>query len=199
MRPVERSEILPVGEYERVRDAFRARVIAEKKLRRVALGPRMTCVFENRDTVMLQVQEMLRTERITREAAIAHELETYNELVPADGELSATLMIEIDDKAARDAFLVAARGIERAFTLGVAPLFAAGRTSAARDLEDRASAVMYVRFALPDGLAAKLRAVAAGGPASEAPLVLAVDHAAYRAEVTLPAATVASLAEDVAS
>ncbi len=199
MRPVERREILPLGEYERVRDAFRARVIAEKKLRRVALGPRMTCVFENRDTVMLQVQEMLRTERITREAAIAHELETYNELVPADGELSATLMIEIDDKSERDAFLVAARGIERAFTLGVAPLLSAGRTSAARDLEDRASAVLYVRFALPDALAAKLRAVAAGAPASDVPLILAVDHAAYRAEVALPAATVASLAEDLAS
>ena len=55
-------------------------------------------VFENHDTVLLQIQEMLRTERITAEAGILHELETYNELVPGPGELSATLFVEIADR-----------------------------------------------------------------------------------------------------
>src|SRR5690349_291735 len=65
MKPVERTEILDLGSYERVREHFQRRVIAEKRARRVALGPNMTVLFENHDTVLLQIQEMLRTERIT--------------------------------------------------------------------------------------------------------------------------------------
>ncbi len=80
-RHVERSEVLPLGEYEAVREPFRARVIEEKKRRRVKLGDRVTVLFESHDTVLLQVQEMLRTERISRENAVAHEIETYNALL----------------------------------------------------------------------------------------------------------------------
>src|ERR1700733_11761094 len=99
MRPIERGEILGLAEYEQVRERFRTRVIEQKKRRRVQVGPKTSAVFENRDTVLLQIQEMLRTERITRPAAVQHELDTYNELVPAADELSCTLMIEIPDRA----------------------------------------------------------------------------------------------------
>src|SRR6516225_6933883 len=113
MKLVERGEILGLAEYEAVRERFRARVIAEKKLRRVQLGARATAVFENHDTMLLQIQEMLRTERITRPAAVQHEIDTYNELVPGPDELSCTLMIEIVDKAERDAFLQSVLGFEK--------------------------------------------------------------------------------------
>src|SRR5215475_7417669 len=112
MKPVELGEILGLGEFEAVRDRFRARVIDEKKRRRVRLGDRASCVFENHDTVLWQIQEMLRTERITKKSAVMHEIETYNELIPGANELSATLMIEIEDKAARDDFLAKARRME---------------------------------------------------------------------------------------
>src|SRR5690242_11995154 len=106
MRPIERSEILPIGEYETIRDRFRGRVIEEKRRRRVVLGERMSAVFENRDTVLLQIQEMLRTERISSPSGIEHEIETYNELLPGPGQLSVTLFVEIPDKAERDRTLV---------------------------------------------------------------------------------------------
>src|SRR5580698_3570906 len=99
MKPIDREEILPLAEYERVREPFRSRIIAEKKRRRIQVGPKATAVFENRDTVLLQIQEMLRTERITRPAAVAHEIETYNEMIPGPDELSCTVMIEIIEKA----------------------------------------------------------------------------------------------------
>src|SRR3974390_3479199 len=105
MKRIERGEILGLAEYEQVRERFRARVVAEKKARRVQLGPVVSVLFENHDTVLLQIQEMLRTERITKPAAIQHEIDTYNELVPGPDELSCTLMIEIPEKAERDAFL----------------------------------------------------------------------------------------------
>src|SRR5688572_24580768 len=112
MRPIDRSEILPIGEYETIRERFRARVIAEKRPRRVRIGEHLSAVFENRDSVMLQIQEMLRTERITSEPGILHEIETYNELLPGKDELSLTLFVEIPAKELRDKMLVELAGLE---------------------------------------------------------------------------------------
>jgi hypothetical protein len=190
MKPVDRSEILSLGEYESIRDRFRARVIEEKKGRRVKLGDRATCVFENHDTVLMQIQEMLRTERITRDAAVQHEIDTYNELIPPPGGLSATIMIEIDDPAARDAFLVAARGLEAHVALLCGGERVPATWDKAREHPDRLSAVLYLKF--PLGEAAR-RAIAG----RKDPVAVVVDHPAYAARAELPAAMVMSLAEDL--
>src|SRR5687768_5717130 len=115
MKPVQRAELLDLGAYEQVRPHFMARVIEQKRARYVSLGSNMTVLFENHDTVLLQIQEMLRTERITAEKAIAHELETYNELVPGDGELSATIFIEYPERDERERMLVELAGIDDKF------------------------------------------------------------------------------------
>src|SRR6187402_344807 len=101
MNPVDRSELLGLAAYEQIRERFRQRVIGLKKRRRIEVGRHMSLVFENHDTVLLQVQEMLRTERISDERAIEHELSTYNELIPAPGGVSCTLFIEYDDPKLR--------------------------------------------------------------------------------------------------
>lgn len=193
MRNVERNEILRIGDYEAVRPQFRARVIAEKKQRRVRIGERVSAVFETHDSVLLQIQEMLRTERITREQAIQHEIETYNELVPSQDELSLTAMIEVDDKAERDRFLVAAKGIEQAFYVEVDGERYRGKVNPARLLDDRASAVIYVKFTLPTAVADRLRK----GNGSTPAVAVGVDHAAYAARETLPADVTASIAADL--
>jgi len=192
MKRVERSEILDLGEYEKIREHFRRRVTEEKKARRVAVGPHLTFLFENHDTVLLQIQEMLRTERITREAAVAHEIETYNELLGAPGELGVTVMIEIAEPAERDAFLVRAKGIERHLVLRVAGQDVRARWDDARVLPDQASAVMYVKFAPGDAALSALRT-------GEATVELVVDHPEAAATATLSRLTTKALAEDVAS
>ncbi|HEY1958457.1 MAG TPA: DUF3501 family protein [Polyangiaceae bacterium] len=189
MKPIQRNEILGLGEYEAIRPHFRARVIEEKKQRRVALGPRATALFENRDTVLLQIQEMLRTERITRDAGIQHEIDTYNAFVPGARELSCTVMIEIDEKEEREKLLLEARGIEDAFTVTCGGETCAGKTTPDRLLPDRASAVIYLKFALGERAVAALKK----GETAE----LAVEHAAYRARVVLPPALVRALGEDL--
>ena len=194
MKPVDRSEILGLGEYEAIRDRFRARVIEDKKARRVKLGPKATCVFENRDTVLLQIQEMLRTERITRAAAVDHEIATYNELLPGERELSATVMIEIDDKSEREAFLDAARGMEKSFALVVDGERMGATWDAARVDPTHLSAVLYFKFPLTERAAAYLRS----SPGEGAKVELVVEHAAYTARAALPPPTVASVAEDLA-
>ncbi len=195
MRPIQRNEILGLGEYEAIRPQFRARVIAEKKLRRTALGDRASALFENRDTVLMQIQEMLRTERITGEAAIAHEIETYNELMPGDAELSCTVMLEIDDKPERDTFLVAARGIEDRFTVVVDGERFAGKTTPERVLPDQASAILYLKFPLSEAAVRAIQDAAKGG---EHAVELRVDHPVYSASVALPPPLLASVARDFA-
>ncbi len=102
MKRVERSEILDYATYEDGRENFRAEVIKIKAPRRVHIGDYFTLLFENHTTVRYQIQEMLRAERIVREADILHEIETYNELLGKEGELGCTLLIEIEDPAVRN-------------------------------------------------------------------------------------------------
>ena len=107
------ADVLDLRAYERVREDYRARVIARKRLRRVGLGPIMTLVFECLDTVRFQVQEMARVEKIISDEAIQVELDIYNRLLPAEGELSATLFIELTSEDALRGWLPRLVGIER--------------------------------------------------------------------------------------
>ncbi|HEY7135449.1 MAG TPA: DUF3501 family protein [Acidimicrobiia bacterium] len=100
--------------YERERAEFRARIIAMKKRRRIQLGPLLTLTFENTDTMRFQVQEMARVERMLTDEQIQHEVDTYNELIPGPGQLSATLFIEIDDTPKLYEWLPKLVGIQRA-------------------------------------------------------------------------------------
>ncbi len=193
MKLVDRGEILGLAEYETVRDQFRGRIIAEKKLRRVHLGPKASAVFENHDTMLMQIQEMLRTERITRPAAVQHEIDTYNEIVPGGDELSITLMIEIADKLERDAFLRDALGFERHVWLVAGDHRVQARALDRGTPEGRTTAVHYLKFKLPPAVANALRA---GGPGAP-PLSLEVDHPVYAARATLPRETALQVAEDL--
>jgi hypothetical protein len=102
VKHVRRDEILPLDVYERSRDEIRRGVLEAKRLRRVTAGGVLTFLFENTATMRYQIQEMCRAEGLRREEEIAHELETYNELLGARGELGASLLIEVADAAERD-------------------------------------------------------------------------------------------------
>jgi len=199
MKPVDRAEILGIADYETIRDRFRARVIEEKKARRAFLGDRASCLFENHDTVLLQIQEMLRTERITREASILHEIETYNELIPKDHELSATILVEIEDKEARDKFLVDAAGLERTFEVRIDGVVCAGKVDPRGVDATKTTAVHYVKFNLVAAAEQRLRDVLAKkANAADVVVELASTHPAYTQAVRLPPMLVQSLAEDLA-
>jgi hypothetical protein len=190
MKRVARDELLELGAYEQIREHFRARMVAEKRARYVPLGANMTVLFENHDTVLLQIQEMLRTERITQEAAIQHELATYNELVPAPGELSATVFIEYPDAAERERMMVRLAGIEDKFYLAAAGERAQLVPDTRGTDASRTMAVHYVKFVLPERVAS---AILHGDSA----VFLGVEHPSYFAETELLPATVASLRSDL--
>ena len=89
------DDIADLRAYERDRDDYRRRVIELKRRRRVAVGPIVSLVFENRETMRSQIQEMARAERMVTDEQIQKELDVYNALIPEPGELSATLFIEL--------------------------------------------------------------------------------------------------------
>jgi hypothetical protein len=189
VKPVARSELLDLGAYEQVREHFRARVLKVKEPRRIALGPNMTVLFENRDSVLFQIQEMLRTERITNEKAILHELETYNELIPGDAELSATLFVEYPDRDERERMLVALAGVEDDFYVVAGDERCAVSPDRRGTDASRTMAVQYVKFPLgPAALAAVREA--------RGPVLIGVAHPAYTAEVELTRETLKSLRDD---
>jgi hypothetical protein len=190
MKKIERSELLELGAYEQIRDRFRARVIAEKKRRRLEVGDHISVLFENRDTVLHQIQEMLRTERITAEAAIQHEIETYNQLIPSQGQLSATFFIEYTEAEERDRMLVELAGIESAIWFEAGGERAAIEGEKRGDRTDRTTAVHYTRIPLGQRALAALRD-------RRGPVKIGITHPKYTAEAVLSDDTLAALSEDL--
>jgi hypothetical protein len=197
MRKVERTEIKDLVAYEKAREAMRARVIEVKKHRRVAVGPNITILFENRETVLFQIQEMVRTERIVDDGRIQEEVDVYNALVPDHGELSATLFIEIPElvRMSQDEVRETVnrfQGLDRdSVWLQVDGLRVPARFESGHSKEEKMAAVHYVRFALPEAARATL-----GEAAADVRVV--VEHPHYRAEAALAAETRQSLRKDLA-
>lgn len=102
MKTVRREDLVDYVTYQERRESERSRAMAVKDLRRIHVGPHLTFLFENADTMRYQIQEMMLAERMVRDSEIGHELETYNEVLGGPGELGATLLIEIESPAERD-------------------------------------------------------------------------------------------------
>jgi len=149
MRKIVPADIRATADYELDRANVRARLLEIKRDRRVAVGPNMTVLFENRDTMIYQVQEMMRVEKITDPAAIKHEIDTYNELVPGEDALTATILLEYDDPEQRDDRLKALRGLEDHVRMNIEGLEPVAAEFDLRQMSPhRISSVHYVRFEL---------------------------------------------------
>ena len=192
MKPIDVSEVLNLYEYEKVRARMRDHVIELKRRRRVPVGRYLSFVFENRDTVLFQIQEMCRVERIVDPARIAEEVEVYNSLLPVPGGLSATMMIEIEHKAQIQPVLDKLMGIDARdyvrMQVGsdvVTGVFESGHSDAERG---KLSAVHFVRFPLSKAARRAFRT---------ADVWLIVDHPNEHARARLTDETKPSLAEDL--
>jgi len=182
MMALTQQDILSHAEYEKDRAAYRQRIIALKKRRRIALGDLITLVFENRETVLFQIQEMIRTERIFDSDKIQEEIEVYNSLLPDTNELSATLFIEITDSERIQELLDSFQELDRPGTVAIQ----IGEESIEADFEaghskeDKISAVHFVRFKTTESFRQQL------GNA-DIPGHLTVSHPHYQARVEVPA------------
>lgn len=187
MNPVELSEIKTIADYEIARQMLRPTMMALKDRRRIRAGNHMTFLFENRETVLYQIQEMIRIERTVEPAAIRHEVDTYNELIPFRGELSATLLIEYDSPEERQVALHDLVGLEHHVWIAVADQPPAQARFDTRQIStDRLSSVQYVKFPLTPE---QRRRWSQGAR-------VVIDHPKYAAEAALTGEQLEELAHD---
>ena len=191
MNKVAPSEILDIAQYEKARDEFRRRIIGLKKNRRLPVGPMVTFVFENHDTILFQIQEMMRAERIVDDDAIRREIDTYNQLLPDENELAATMLIELPDAARIRDEITKFHGVNtgEATYVRVGDERAPGVFDAGQSDDRRISAVQYVRFRFSD---AQREAFVTGAN----PARLVIDHPNYRHEALTSVAVREELAKD---
>jgi hypothetical protein len=192
MRKVSLEDLAGPQRYGEMRDVFRRRIIELKRHRRVSVGDRVTLVFENFDTVLFQTQEMLHVERITDLDRVREELDVYNELLPGENELSATLLIEITDQPRIAEELRRLIGLDEHVALRVGERTFPAQFEPGRSTEEKMSAVQYVRFQLSPEAVAEF---VAGG----VPVEVTVDHPNYRAVTALDPGQRASLAADLSA
>lgn len=188
LRLVQRADIVDFMTYEDTRDRTRPVALAAKERRRVRLGEHLTFAFENHETLRYQIQEVMRVERLVREADVLAEIDNYNRLLGEPGDLGCVLMIGIADAVERRTLLEQWRQrllVEHLYVrLGdgsvVRPQFDESQIG-----DDRLSAVQFLRFPVR------------GRP----PAAIGVDQAAsaplLESEVQLTADQVAALADDL--
>ncbi len=180
MKPIEFHELKNIIEYEKIRQEFRNKIIGMKNIRRLKVGDSVTMTFENRYTVAFQIQEMMRVERMVEDEKIKSEVETYNELIPGDNELSATLFVEVDEQSRIKPVLDSLVGMNKDSVFlkignkAIPAVFEEGHAT-----DDRISAVQYVRFRFSPEETEAFADCAV-------PIYMSIKHKNYNADVPIP-------------
>ncbi len=188
MKKLDESDLQPIEDYEKRRVVFRQHIIELKQARRVLIGSNVSVVFENRQTALFQIQEMLRAERITEPDLVKEELETYNELIPDANELRATLFIELPDQDTIEQDLPKFIGVEEQLSLRFGPHTIEAEAEPGRSTEEKTATVHYLKFHFSDEQVALF---------GTTPGQLVINHPNYQAKAELSEATLQSLARDL--
>jgi hypothetical protein len=193
MDKLTREDLYSLEDYSERRSNFRAQVMSHKRPRRLALGDHAAFYFEDRLTMLYQVQEMLRAERIFERAGIEEELQAYNPLIPDGCNWKATFMLEYREVAKRQRELARLRGIEDRCWVRVGgedKVYAIADEDLNRENEDKTSSVHFLRFELTPQMAAAAKA--------GAPIAAGIDHSGYTTTVDpIPESSRASLVADL--
>ena len=193
MNPITLQDLMTLEGYDKARHSFRQAVMARKKSRLAPIGPDVVLSFEDRTTILYQIQEMLRVERIFIRAGIQEELDAYNPLIPDGSNWKATMMIQIPDVATRREALTRLVGIENFCWVqveGHERVFAIADEDMERSTEEKTSAVHFLRFELPS---AARDGVQGGGR-----ITMGIDHPFYRHSLDpLPVPLSDSLRDDL--
>jgi len=189
---ITRDDLMSLEVYAEKRGEFRQRVLEHKKHRQIALGPNATLYFEDRLTLLYQIQEMLRIEKVFEADGINEELEAYNPLIPSGRNFKATFMIEYPDPVVRAAQLEKMVGVEDLVWMQVGEhdrVWAIADEDLERSTAEKTSAVHFLRFELSDEMAQALK--------EGAELHAGVQHPVYQYDLTVEDETRASLLNDL--
>ena len=191
-REITRDDLMSLEQYAEQREEFRQQVLAHKKHRQVALGPNATLYFEDRLTLLYQIQEMLRIEKVFEADGINEELEAYNPLIPTGRNFKATFMIEYANATVRAAQLEKMVNIEDLVWMQVGEhdkVWSIADEDLERSNETKTSAVHFLRFQISDTMAQDLKA--------GADWLIGVHHAVYTYHILVEGDTRSSLLNDL--
>ena len=189
---ITRDDLMSLEQYAVKRDQFRQQVLAHKKNRQLALGPNTTVYFEDRLTLLYQIQEMLRIEKVFEAEGINEELEAYNPMIPSGRNFKATYMIEYPDALIRAAQLEKMVGIEDLLWMQIGErdkIWAIADEDLERSTENKTSAVHFLRFEIDDASAQALK----DGEC----WVVGVQHPVYTYQLEVEGETRRSLIKDL--
>ena len=193
MNPITLQDLMTLEGYDKARHSFRQAVMARKENRLAPIGPDVVLSFEDRTTILYQIQEMLRVERIFKPVGIREELDAYNPLIPDGSNWKATMMIQIPDVATRRQALTRLVGIESLCWVRVEDhdrVYAIADEDMERTTEDKTSAVHFLRFELPP--------VACDDAQGSGRITMGIDHPSYRYSLDpVPVSVVDSLRDDL--
>jgi hypothetical protein len=185
------SDLMGLEEYSAARKELRASNVLLKKQRRMFVGPYATVFFESFETMVMQIQEMLFTEKGGDEQ-LADELAAYNPMVPNGSELTATLMFEIPEENQRREILAELGGVEDKvmIVVGDERIAAVPEGDIERSTaEGKASAVHFLHFPFTETQIAAFR-----DPAVK--VMLEIAHPHYGHLSVIPPETRAVLGKD---
>jgi Protein of unknown function (DUF3501). len=142
------DDVLPWQEYEKVRQDRIRRSAQLKKTRRIELGDRMSILFENRETVLQQIQEMVYLDKLSKPEEIRREIQIYSSLLPCGGKVKASLYIYAENEEDLKNVFKTLPKIYDSIYLKVGNKLVHGEPEAGREQGEAFSTVQYLTFDL---------------------------------------------------
>ena len=187
MEKLNKSDLFSLEEYSINRDGFRKKVLEEKQHRKVYIGEHVVLLFENKNTIQYQIQEMLRIEKIFDAEGIQEELDAYNPLIPDGSNLKAVMLIEYPNVEERKEKLKILKGIERKIWIKVGlhnKVFAIADEDLEREDETKTSAVHYLRYEFSPSMINDWK--------NDSSIVMGIDHENYQSSETIISSDISS-------
>ena len=187
MEKLNKSDLFSLEEYSINRDSFRKKVLEEKQHRKVYIGEHVVLLFENKNTIQYQIQEMLRIEKIFDAEGIQEELDAYNPLIPDGSNLKAVMLIEYPDVEERKEKLKILKGIEKKIWIKVGShnkVFAIADEDLEREDETKTSAVHYLRYEFSASMINDWK--------NDSSIVMDIDHENYKSSETIISSDITS-------
>ena len=187
MKKLNKSDLFSLEEYSINRDSFRKKVLEEKQYRKVYIGEHVVLLFENKNTIQYQIQEMLRIEKIFDAEGIEEELDAYNPLIPDGSNLKAVMLIEYPNVEERKEKLKILKGIEKKIWIKVGShnkVFAIADEDLEREDETKTSAVHYLRYEFSASMINDWK--------NGSSIVMGIDHENYQSSETIISSDISS-------
>ena len=187
MEKLNKSDLFSLEEYSINRDSFRKKVLEEKRRRKVYIGEHVALLFENKNTIQYQIQEMLRIEKIFDAEGIQEELDAYNPLIPDGSNLKAVMLIEYPNVEERKEKLKILKGIEKKIWIKVGShnkVFAIADEDLEREDETKTSAVHYLRYEFSASMINDWK--------NNSSIVMGIDHENYQSSETIISSDISS-------